>query len=665
MSEMSMLSDSTATFGTEQPQDAVVSDSTEDEDDDNLKVSFVICCNLILFIIMIILLMLLLMRYTSTVEASEDETDGATYKKGGGGGGPPPTTTPMNTTVSQPITKPLTPAKTTRKATTRMAPTTTRPTMTPTTAAPPPPPTAAPSTRRSPTTTTKKPTTRPPPSTTTSTPKVPTTKSTVRQPVTKPSTPATTTRKATTRMAPTTTRRPTTTPTTAAPPPPPTTPPSTTPRPTTTTKKPTTRPPPPTTTSAPRVRPYTLICVFEALRVLWNKTYSCTDYVYIRFFTYSKENNPNEPVVFEKKRLRDGLVHMYYDDSPDEWRPFSSYRNLDNKVKIAMSRHPGTRWYLGVWGSAYMRLMSGLFHASVVRRALHDTIRSKFSDKLNMSFFHGFAIINSIIRDTRPLGRSVDFSDIFRGNKHGTPILDPSWSLIHTAAIFPFGPAVIPETMLQNILKEADVVGISTANSTDEPNLLLGRVENTAPFRFASPPNPIMPPGPHTRGMLDILAEFPHWKKVFNKSRLCFSVTTSINYAYTSVDGIDFIYDVRSDEDVQRYSRRRFVAPIGKKLPVEKKLMFYHYDNVTHTHYWRHLSASQKLLSFFAYDMAETLKYKVEQMLKAYPDDRCVVFDDLGEDGLYAKFTVRGETYEWKPYAMFQAVVDVLNSSKI
>ncbi|XP_070380227.1 uncharacterized protein [Dermacentor albipictus] len=481
----------------------------------------------------------------------------------------------------------------------------------------------------------------------------------VSEPVTEPSTLATTTPMATPTMAPTTTR-PKTTPTTTAPPPPPTAAPITTRSPPTTTKKPTTAPPPPTTS------PYTLICVFEALsQPLWNKNYSCTDYVYIRFFTYSMENNPNEPVVFEKKKLAVGLEHVYYDDSPDEWRPFSSYRNLDNKVKIAMSRHPGTRWYLGVWGCAYMRLMSGLFHASVVRRALHDTLRSNFSYKLNMSHFHGFAIINSIIRDARPLGRSVDFSDIFKGSTHGPPIMDPSWKLIHTAAIFPFGPALIPETMLQNILKEADIVGISTANSTDEPNILFTRVENTAPFLFASPPNPIMPPGPHTRGMLDILAEFPHWKKLFNKSRLCFSVTTSINYAHTGVDGIDFIHDVRENEDVQRYSRRRFVAPIGKKLPVEKKYMVYHYDNVTHTHYWRHLSAGGKLLRFFAYDMAETLKYKVEQMLKAYPDDRCVVFDDLGEDGLGARFTVMGETYEWKPYAMFQAVVDVLNSSKI
>ncbi|XP_049523859.1 uncharacterized protein LOC119454075 [Dermacentor silvarum] len=386
---------------------------------------------------------------------------------------------------------------------------------------------------------------------------------------------------------------------------------------------------------------YTLICVFEALRqVLWNKSYTCTDYVYIRFFTYSHDNDPTVQVVFEKKKLKSGLVKMYYDDSAEEWRQYS-YRALDNRVRTAIGRHPGTRWFLGLWGSAYMRLMSGLFHASVVQKALHDALRSNFSDKVNMSYFHGFAIINSIIRDTRPLGRSFNFSDIFRGHTHGTPILDPSWSLIHTAAIFPFGPAVVPESMVKHILEEADLVGISTANTTDEPNLLMDNVENTAPYLFASPPNPIMPPGPNTRGMLDILKEFPHWKNVLNRSRLCFSVTTSINYAHTDVDGIDFVRDVRQNEDVQRYSRRRFVAfNATTKLPVEKKLMVYHYDNVTHTHYWRRLPPGEKLLSFFAYDMAETLKYKVEQLLNAYPDDRCVVFDDLGEDGLGASFTV-------------------------
>ncbi|KAH7950511.1 hypothetical protein HPB49_025049 [Dermacentor silvarum] len=362
---------------------------------------------------------------------------------------------------------------------------------------------------------------------------------------------------------------------------------------------------------------YTLICVFEALRqVLWNKSYTCTDYVYIRFFTYSHDNDPTVQVVFEKKKLKSGLVKMYYDDSAEEWRQYS-YRALDNRVRTAIGRHPGTRWFLGLWGSAYMRLMSGLFHASVVQKALHDALRSNFSDKVNMSYFHGFAIINSIIRDTRPLGRSFNFSDIFRGHTHGTPILDPSWSLIHTAAIFPFGPAVVPESMVKHILEEADLVGISTANTTDEPNLLMDNVENTAPYLFASPPNPIMPPGPNTRGMLDILKEFPHWKNVLNRSRLCFSVTTSINYAHTDVDGIDFVRDVRQNEDVQRYSRRRFVAfNATTKLPVEKKLMVYHYDNVTHTHYWRRLPPGEKLLSFFAYDMAETLKYKVEYCIR-------------------------------------------------
>ncbi|KAL1480386.1 hypothetical protein MTO96_051075 [Rhipicephalus appendiculatus] len=197
----------------------------------------------------------------------------------------------------------------------------------------------------------------------------------------------------------------------------------------------------------------------------------------------------------------------------------------------------------------------------------------------------------------------------------------------HTAAVFPLGNGRIPETMVADILREADLVGLSTSNTTDEPNILQDRIQNNAP------------------------------------NRLCFSVSTSINYVWTSVDGIDFIGIARDTQDVQRYSRRRFVDFNSTvPLPVlQRRDHAYYYDNVTHTHYWRYPPPGQKLLSFFAYDNAETIRYKVEQMLKAYPHDRCVVFDDLGEDALAASFTVKGVTYEWKAYAMFEAVYEVLN----
>ncbi|KAK8777956.1 hypothetical protein V5799_020703 [Amblyomma americanum] len=91
--------------------------------------------------------------------------------------------------------------------------------------------------------------------------------------------------------------------------------------------------------------------------------------------------------------------------------------------------------------------------------------------------------------------------------------------------------------------------------------------------------------------------------------------------------------------------------------------MVYYYDNITHTHYWRYPGPSGQLLKFFAYDDAVTLKYKVTELLRAYPSDRCVVFDDLGEDSLKANLTIGGRTYGFEPYAMFQAVVDVLNAT--
>ncbi|XP_075724512.1 uncharacterized protein LOC142767178 [Rhipicephalus microplus] len=418
------------------------------------------------------------------------------------------------------------------------------------------------------------------------------------------------------------------------------------------------------TTTPTTSRNYTLICVFEALRQnQWNKTYSCTDYVYIRFFSYSNDPSPSAQVVFESKQQHFGVQRLYYDNSEMEWRQYS-YRALDTRVRNAKIRQGGGRWMLGIWGAAYIRLMNALFDAGKVQKALHDAIRSNFSQRFDMSFFDGFGIINTIICDTRPLGRAGAFSTIFRGSKEGPPILPPGWFLLHTAAVFPLGNGRIPETMVADILREADLVGLSTSNTTDEPNILQDRIQNNAAYLFASPPNPIMPPGPMTRGALDNLGDFPHWKTVLNRNRLCFSVSTSINYAWSSIDGINFVDLLRHPQDVQRYSRRRFVdfnstAP----LPVlERRDHVYYYDNVTHTHYWRYPPPGQQLMSFFAYDNAETIKYKVEQMLKAYPNDRCVVFDDLGEDALAASFTVKGVTYEWKAYAMFEAVYDVLNS---
>ncbi|XP_075535452.1 uncharacterized protein LOC142571037 [Dermacentor variabilis] len=217
--------------------------------------------------------------------------------------------------------------------------------------------------------------------------------------------------------------------------------------------------------------------------------------------------------------------------------------------------------------------------------------------------------------------------------------------------------------MVANILRDADVVGISTSNSTDESNIILSRASgNVVPYMAASPPNPIMPAGPGTRGMLDILKDFPHWKKVLQRQKLCFSVTSAINYASNSVDNIDFVHPIRQAEDVQRFSRLRFTTKTSRnKYPVEEKGgTSYYFDNKTHTHFWRFVR-NGNLLTFFAYDTGSTLSYKVTEMLKVYGDDKCVVFDDLGQDAEAGSFTVGGKSVHFGKFELISAVQSVMH----
>ncbi|XP_049518819.1 uncharacterized protein LOC125943513 [Dermacentor silvarum] len=207
-------------------------------------------------------------------------------------------------------------------------------------------------------------------------------------------------------------------------------------------------------------------------------------------------------------------------------------------------------------------MQSGLWNEDIFRTALRSTLRSNFSDKLKIRDINGFAIINTIIADTRPLGRAQSFGKAFRSAND--PILEPHWAYIHTAAIWPGGQSLVPENMVADILRDADVVGISTSNTTDESNIILSRASgNVVPYLAASPPNPIMPAGPGTRGMLDILRDFPHWKQVLQRQKLCFSVTTAINYARNSADNIDFVQPIRQEEDVQRFGRLRTHVPVA------------------------------------------------------------------------------------------------------
>nr|XP_054927876.1 uncharacterized protein LOC126533534 [Dermacentor andersoni] len=400
---------------------------------------------------------------------------------------------------------------------------------------------------------------------------------------------------------------------------------------------------------------FTLICVFEYLtRVLPTSAPQCTDYVYIRFFVYSTTEDKG-PLVFEKKKPFDGTVKLYYDETDDYWKRFRSYQTLDNFVRNSKLQIPYSRWLLGMWGTTFTRLMQGLWNGDTFRAALRDTLRSKFSKRLRIADIDGFAVINSIFANDRGHGRSEAFGTAFRSGNN--PILEPNWAYIHTAAIWPGGSMYVNETMLRDVLKPADVVGISTSNSTDESNIILGRGGgNNVEYKAASPPNPIRPVASGVRGMLDILAEFPHWKQVLGHQQLCFSLTTSINYMRSSADKIDFVSDIRLSADVQRYHRIRFTTRDNRSgYPVEAKNTTYHFDNTTYTHFWQHIRNGD-LLTLFAYDMYDTLEYKIDEMLKAHGDDKCVVFDDLGEDDEFGAFTARGTTVQFGRLNMLQAV---------
>ncbi|XP_075723521.1 uncharacterized protein LOC119178408 [Rhipicephalus microplus] len=408
-----------------------------------------------------------------------------------------------------------------------------------------------------------------------------------------------------------------------------------------------------------RVSTFTLICVFEYLQnVIPRNTPQCTDYVYIRFFTYSYRVN-QEPLKFEHIKQMDGAAKLYYDETPSVWRKLRSYRALDNYVKISQRYFPDSRWFLGIWGSTFSRLMASLWDGDVFRKALRATLRSNFSEKLTMSDFNGFAVINTIIQDTRILGRAKSFGEAFRAANE--PILEPDWIYIHTAAIWPGGNSRVPEAMVFDVMRDANVVGVSTSNTTDENNIILGRAGgNVSPYKAASPPNPLKAVAPGTRGMLDILDEFQYWKQVLNRQSLCFSLTTSINYMRSSADPIDFVNEVHNDEDVQRFGRERFTTRGRNNLyPVEDKQTSYYFDNKTYSHFWRYVS-NGKLLTLFAYDTGSTLAYKVNEMLKAYGKDKCVVLDDLSDDDVQASFTYAGHTVSFGKFEILTAVQSVM-----
>ncbi|KAH7943526.1 hypothetical protein HPB52_009182 [Rhipicephalus sanguineus] len=203
----------------------------------------------------------------------------------------------------------------------------------------------------------------------------------------------------------------------------------------------------------------------------------------------------------------------------------------------------------------------------------------------------------------------------------------------------------------------ADIVGLSTSNTTDEPNTV--QFVGASPrFLWASPPNPIRGIYPGIRGMLDMLREFPNYKRLLNQDRICFSISSSINYARNLYRNIDFRMEMEDmDGSVLRYTRYRFTSIDNhtNQYPLDSDNFKYEFNDTTYTHFWS-LRVGGNLKGFFAYDDASTIAHKMSELLKAYPVDRCVVFDDLGDDMWEANFKHDGRTISFKKYEMLHAV---------
>ncbi|XP_077527776.1 uncharacterized protein LOC144139229 [Haemaphysalis longicornis] len=143
------------------------------------------------------------------------------------------------------------------------------------------------------------------------------------------------------------------------------------------------------------------------------------------------------------------------------------------------------------------------------------------------------------------------------------------------------------------------------------------------------------------------------------------SVTSAINYAESNVVNIDFKGEIGGLPDrVQRYTRHRFMTgfrfkpdgPKTKDFPVDHYRTEYHWDNATRTHFWRYFDQSNHLLVFFAYDQADSLRPKVKELLNAYPHDKCLVFDDLGDDSYASTIHTRTKVIKFQRFELLKAV---------
>ncbi|XP_077491924.1 uncharacterized protein LOC144102553 [Amblyomma americanum] len=151
-------------------------------------------------------------------------------------------------------------------------------------------------------------------------------------------------------------------------------------------------------------RNFTLICVFEYIkrqRYIWPKTHQCTDYVYIRAFTYFDDKKINhEPLEYTTKTKKVGGIDQYLDDNPLYWE---NVMDADSSVRQVTTRgwYKHADWYIGMWGCTYLRLLASFWEPLKIRDSLNAFVRQPYLGSLNTSVFEGFAIINTIIRDTR------------------------------------------------------------------------------------------------------------------------------------------------------------------------------------------------------------------------------------------------------------------------
>ncbi|KAH8037654.1 hypothetical protein HPB51_015088 [Rhipicephalus microplus] len=311
-------------------------------------------------------------------------------------------------------------------------------------------------------------------------------------------------------------------------------------------------------------------------------------------------------------------------DIGDQYRQF--FRVADVQARRTYLQFPQADLYMGMWGMTYVRLLESLWTIQEINRSIYEFVRTPIHANINYTRFEGFAIINSIVRDNRGHHQANEtyVYNIFKDPQY--PILLPGWKFIHTMSIWPFWPVRLPLEKIVHVANFPDIFGVSTSNTTEEHNTIWFEPSYNAPVNWISPPNPIYRAHNGTRGMLDIIAEFPYWKQLLNQSRVCFSVTTSINYGHITSLPIDFHNELNIDWfNAFRFRRLNFtgINEGNKKLNVEDMDMQYEFENRSQSHMWVH-RYPLGIVSVFVYDDATTLAPKGSSLvIIEYRDNWC------------------------------------------